>query len=109
LDGVDAEWYYALERDYDMLSWTYFAEFVNLRFGPLIRSNPLGELKELHHTGTMEEYQRQFLMLLCRCDSLSPDHQMNLFTARLGEPMCSDVEMQRPSDLQAAMIFGTCI
>jgi hypothetical protein len=49
------------------------------------------------------------VLLLCRCDSLCPDHQMNLFTAGLGEPMCSDVEMQQPSDLQAAMIFGTCI
>jgi hypothetical protein len=28
---------------------------------------------------------------------------MNLFTAGLGEPMTSDVEMQRPIDLQAAM------
>jgi hypothetical protein len=28
---------------------------------------------------------------------------MNLFTAGLGEPMTSDVEMQRPNDLQAAM------
>jgi hypothetical protein len=28
---------------------------------------------------------------------------MNLFTASLGEPMTSDVEMQRPNDLQAVM------
>jgi hypothetical protein len=28
---------------------------------------------------------------------------MNLFTAELGEPMTSDVEMQRPNDLQAMM------
>jgi hypothetical protein len=28
---------------------------------------------------------------------------MNLFTTGLGEPMTSDVEMQRPNDLQAAM------
>jgi hypothetical protein len=28
---------------------------------------------------------------------------MNLFTAGLDEPMSSDVEMQRPTDLQAAM------
>jgi hypothetical protein len=103
MDGVAAEWYYALERDYGILPWARFAEFVNLRFGPPIRSNPLGELKELHRTGTVEDYQRQFLQLLCRCDGLSPTHQMNLFTTGLGEPMTSDVEMQRPADLQAAM------
>jgi hypothetical protein len=103
MDGIAAEWYYALEREYGLLSWARFTEFVNLCFGPPIRSNPLGELKELHRTGTVEEYQRQFLTLLCRCEGLSPQHQMNLFTAGLGEPMSSDVEMQRPADLQAAM------
>jgi hypothetical protein len=54
MDGVAAEWYYALEREYDMLSWACFAEFINLRFGPPIISNPLSELKELHHTGMVE-------------------------------------------------------
>jgi hypothetical protein len=80
-----------------------FTEFVNLRFGPPIRSNLLRELKELHRTSTVEEYQRQFLTLLCRCEGLSPQHQMNLFIAGLGEPMSSDVEMQRPAALQAAL------
>jgi hypothetical protein len=103
MDGVAAEWYYALERDYGMLPWARFAEFVNLRFGPPIRSNPLGELKELHRTETVEDYQQQFLQLLCCCDGLSPTHQMNLFTAGLGEPMTSDMDMQRSADLQAAM------
>jgi hypothetical protein len=47
MDGVAAEWYYALEREYGMVPWNRFTEFVNLRFGPPLRSNPLGELKEL--------------------------------------------------------------
>jgi hypothetical protein len=94
MDGVAAKWYYALERDYDMVSWTRFAELVNLRFGPLIRFNPLGELKGLHLIDTVEEYQRQFLALMRCCDGLTPEHKMNLFMAGLGEPMCSDVEMQ---------------
>jgi hypothetical protein len=80
-----------------------FTEFVNLRFSPPIRSNLLRELKELHRTSTVEEYQCQFLTLLCRYEGLSPQHQMNLFIAGLGEPMSSDVEMQRPADLQAAL------
>jgi hypothetical protein len=95
MDGAVAEWYYSLEREYGLMSWTRFAEFVNLRFGPSIRSNPLGELKELRRTGSVDEYQRQSLALLCRCDGLSAAHAMNLFTAGLGEPMTLDVEMQR--------------
>ncbi|KAJ1259396.1 hypothetical protein BS78_10G151600 [Paspalum vaginatum] len=81
-----------------MLSWPRFVDYVNLRFGPPIRSNSLGELKDLHRVGTVEEYQRKFLALLCRCERL-------LFTAGLGQPLSSDVEMQRPRtvSLQTAM------
>jgi hypothetical protein len=57
LDGAAAKWYYSLEREYGMLPWTRFAEFVNLRFSPPIRFNPLRELKALQKTGTVEEYQ----------------------------------------------------
>jgi hypothetical protein len=103
MDDVAAEWYYALEHEYGLMSWARFAEFINLRFKPLLRFNPLDELKELRHTNSVEEYQRQFLALLCRCDGLSAVHAMNLFTTGLGEPMTSDVEMQWPEDLQAAM------
>jgi hypothetical protein len=76
---------------------------MNLRSGPPLRSNPLGQLKELRRTGSVDEYQRQFLALLCHCDGLSSVHAMNLFTDGLGEPMTSDVEMQQLADLQFAM------
>jgi hypothetical protein len=64
MDGVAAEWYYALERDYNVLPWTRFTEFVNLRFGSPIRSNPLGNFSSLRNytaQGMVEEYQWQFL------------------------------------------------
>jgi len=70
-----------------------------MRFGPPIRSNALGELKDLRRTGSVEDYQRQFLALLCRCDNLTWQHQVDLFTSGLGQPLCSDVEMQRPTSL----------
>jgi hypothetical protein len=57
MDRVAAKWYNALKRDYNVLLWTYFVEFVNLCFGPLIHSNPLGELKALHRTCMVKEYQ----------------------------------------------------
>jgi hypothetical protein len=58
MDDVAAEWYYALEWDFDNMSWARFVELVNLRFSPPIRSNPLNELKELYRTSTVEDYQR---------------------------------------------------
>lgn len=60
------------ERDEGVLTWSHFADFVNMHFGPPIRNNPLGELAQLRRTGSMEEYQHQFLALLCRADPLSP-------------------------------------
>ncbi|GJN38431.1 hypothetical protein PR202_gb27469 [Eleusine coracana subsp. coracana] len=34
LNGVAAEWYYALERDHGVVSWPCFVALVNLRFSP---------------------------------------------------------------------------
>ena len=47
LEGVAAEWYYALERDHGVLSWARFSDFVNMRFGPPLRTNGMAELKDL--------------------------------------------------------------
>jgi hypothetical protein len=36
------------------ISWSCFAEYANLRFGPPIRSNTLGKIMELQGTGSVE-------------------------------------------------------
>jgi hypothetical protein len=56
LDDTVAEWYYQMERDFGMVPWPRFVDFINLRFGPPIHSNSIGEIKALFRTGTMEEY-----------------------------------------------------
>lgn len=103
LEGAAAQWYYALERDHGVVSWARFADFVNLRFGPPIRANGLAEIKALTRTGSVEDYQRQFLAFLCRCDDLSISQQIDMFTAGLGEPLKTDVELHSPANLQKAM------
>jgi hypothetical protein len=103
MDGVAAEWYYALERDHGILPWTRFMEFMNTRFGPPLRTNGLAELKALYRTSTVEDYQWQFSMLLCRCEDLTFKQQVNFFTAGLREPLRIDVELMNPADLQTAM------
>ncbi|KAM0891817.1 hypothetical protein ACQ4PT_026120 [Festuca glaucescens] len=105
LIGVTTQqWYYQLERDEGILAWARFEEFVNMRFGPPIRSNILGELVSLRRTGSVEEYQRRFLALLCRVQpSLPQSQQVNLFTVGLLKPLRTDVEIQNPTSLQMAM------
>jgi hypothetical protein len=99
LEGVAAEWYYALEGDYGIISWVRFADFMHMGFGLPLQTNGLVELKDLHRTGSVEEYQQQFSLLLCRCDDLTPMQQVNLFTVGLGEPLRTDVELLAPSNL----------
>jgi hypothetical protein len=72
LEGAAAEWYYTFERDYGIVTWPRFEELVNMRFVPPLRTNGLADLKERRRTGTVDEYQRQFLTLLCRCDDMTP-------------------------------------
>lgn len=102
LDGVD-DGYYGLERECSTITWGQFSKFINLQFGPPICTNSLGEIKELVCTGSVEDYQRQFLAHMCPCDDLSVRHQIDLFTAGLGQPLASDVELQKPATLQLAM------
>jgi hypothetical protein len=95
-----------LERDEGEPNWRNFKEYINLRFGPSIRHNPLGELKELIQTGSVEEYQQRFLAILCRADRLQPKMQVQLFTPGLREPIRTDVELQNPASLQMAMALA---
>jgi hypothetical protein len=100
LNGTATEWYYQMERDFGLVPWPWFVEFVNLRFGPPIRSNSVGEIKALVRTGSVEEYSRRFQALLARCDHLSMQTVIDLYTGGLGQLLAHDVELQHPANLQ---------
>jgi hypothetical protein len=51
LESVTVEWYYAIEQDHSVLSWPCFSDFVNLWFGPPLRTNIMAELKDFHRMG----------------------------------------------------------
>lgn len=103
LTGIAQQWYYQQEHDEGILSWSRLVDFVNMCFGPPIRSNPSEELTQLRHTGSVEEYQRRLFALLCRTEPLSLLEQVQLFTAGLGNPLKTDVELQHHASLQTAM------
>jgi len=50
MEGTAQQWYYRLERNRGVPTWPQFVDFVNRRFGPPVRSNPLGELVHLRRT-----------------------------------------------------------
>ena len=49
-------WYFRLERNRGIPTWPDFVDLVSCRFAPPLRSNPLGELAQLHRTGTVEDF-----------------------------------------------------
>ncbi|KAF8658447.1 hypothetical protein HU200_058898 [Digitaria exilis] len=108
MQSAASQWYYHLTKNLGTTpSWAEFVDAVNKRFfGPPVRSNMLGELTQLRRTGTVADYQDQFLKLLARCPDVSERQQIDIFTAGLQLPMSIDVEMQKPESLEDAMAFA---
>lgn len=96
-------WVYQLELEEPNLTWGVFKEYCTLRFGPPIKSNPLGELINLKQTSSVEEYQRNFQNRLARASSVRIDQQVDMFTTGLVDSIRLDVEMHNPYNLVQAM------
>uniref|UniRef100_A0A0V0HJV6 Putative ovule protein n=1 Tax=Solanum chacoense TaxID=4108 RepID=A0A0V0HJV6_SOLCH len=60
LEGNAQLWFLQLETDLPQLSWDDFKRHCNLRFGPPIRSQKLGELAKLRQIGSVADYQKTF-------------------------------------------------
>jgi hypothetical protein len=103
LQGSAQQWYMRLERDEGTPGWRRFCELLDLRFGPPLRANPLGELAACRRTGSVAEYQERFLALLTRAGPLTEDQQIQLFVAGLQEPLSIDIQLQGPHSLETAM------
>jgi hypothetical protein len=72
-----------LQRDEGTPTWRRFSELLDMRFGPPIRSNPLGELAACCRTSSVADYQERFLALLMRAGPLTESQQVQLFIAGL--------------------------
>jgi hypothetical protein len=83
LKGAASQWYFRLEKNQGELSWPDFVDGVNKRFNPPTRSNPLGELMHLRCSGTVDEFQENFLTLLARYDNINEKQQIAIFSAGL--------------------------
>jgi hypothetical protein len=103
MDGVAQLWYDQLLEDEGTPSWGRFKEFLNLRFGPPLRSAPLFELSECRRTSTVEEYSDRFQALLPRVGHLDESQRVQLYTGGLLPPLSQAVRIHHPDSLAAAM------
>lgn len=96
LEGGAQMWYLQVQSEKGTPSWRRFSELLNLRYGPPIRPNHLGELMACKRTGTVAEYQDRFEALLPRVGPLTDAQKVQAFTAGLQPSLSLDVEMHNP-------------
>ena len=103
LEGGAQLWYMQVQRDEGTPPWRRFTELLNFRFGPPLRSNPLGELMACKRTASVVDFQERFEALLPRAGYLSEAQKVQIFTAGLQPPLSLDVEIHNPQSLAIAM------
>ncbi|XP_037493403.1 uncharacterized protein LOC119370090 [Jatropha curcas] len=103
-------WYMQLLDDIPNPSWAEFFSpnvnlrfWGNLRFGPPIRSNKLGELAKLKQTRSIADYQNQFETLVSRAGTLTQHQKVQLYLSDLQDSIAVEVELHHPTDLVNAM------
>lgn len=84
-------------------TWEELKQQCNLRFGPPVRSNKLGELAKLKQVGSVADYQTQFEILVPRAGKLTKDQKIQLYISGLKDHIAVEVELHQPTDLATAM------
>ncbi|XP_043813100.1 uncharacterized protein LOC122723753 [Manihot esculenta] len=103
LIGVAQPWFMQFLDDYPDPMWAEFKDQCNLRFGPTVQSNKLGELATLNQTGSVADYQNRFEILIARAGSLTRMQKIQLYISGLQEYIAAEVEIHNPTDLAIAM------
>ncbi|CAH2047864.1 unnamed protein product [Thlaspi arvense] len=88
------------------LSWTESKRICKSCFGKADSVNPVGELSNLRHTGTVDEYCNQFEECLGRQRRLTGDQQLWQFCAGLTDSLRKEVEYLRPETIFAVMEYA---
>ncbi|CAA7028745.1 unnamed protein product [Microthlaspi erraticum] len=88
------------------LSWVEFKRICKSRFGKADSVNPVGELSNLRHTGTVNEYCKQFEICLGRQTRLTGEQQLWQFCAGLTDSLRKEVQYLRPETIFAAMEYA---
>ncbi|KAJ1283624.1 hypothetical protein BS78_03G142700 [Paspalum vaginatum] len=106
MTGPAQLWYLRLELNSGVPPWRSFVRMVQNRFGPPMTDTPLGALKLLQRTSTVEDYCEKFMALACRDAELSEQQQIQLFIAGLRNPLQIDVSIRRPHSLNEAITLA---
>lgn len=104
LEGEAESWYSGFVHEGQDLSWDSFIEEIIARFSPETHVNPIGELKKLQQTGTVDEYRKQFEELkdwaLARNPTLNEEFFMDCFLGGLREEIQLGIQELKAASLK---------
>ncbi|KAH0738993.1 hypothetical protein KY290_037698 [Solanum tuberosum] len=100
LEGNTHLWFLQLETTLLQLSWDDFKHHCNLHFGPPIRSQKLGKLRQI---GSVADYQETFEQLILRAGTLTQSQKIKLYISGLTDYIAIKVELHNPLYLATTM------
>jgi hypothetical protein len=106
MTGAAQHWYYMLERDGDVISWSHFKALCQQRFGPAMGFNHLADLARIPFRSSVSDYMELFQARLAHAGYLTPEQQARLFSGGLPDSIRIDMELQAPQDLQRAVALA---
>jgi hypothetical protein len=72
---------------YASLSWNHFVQLIQIWFGLPLTDSPIGELALLRREGSVDDFCVRFMV-------------------GLGQPLCTDVALQKPATLDDAVMYA---
>jgi hypothetical protein len=85
----------------------HMAHESSLCFRPKIPNIELAAIKNFRQASSVDDYEEQFLMLVCRCEGLTEAHHVELFVAGLHKSIRTDVKLMYPTVLEDGMDMPT--
>ncbi|GJU08264.1 ribonuclease H-like domain-containing protein [Tanacetum coccineum] len=109
LEGVAAEWFRWMSRNGLITTWDRFVESVKNRFGPSKYEDPQGTLLKLLQLGTIEDYQREFEMLMNRVTGILDSLLISFYISGLKLHLQRELLASKPLTLGYVFLLARMI
>ena len=83
------------------LFWVEYVKALNIRFGTSVYEDPMADLMNLKHTGTLQSYMEDFDVVLSKV-SLPEEYAISCFISGLKMELQGLVRIFNPKSLQQA-------
>ncbi|KAD4177974.1 hypothetical protein E3N88_26565 [Mikania micrantha] len=109
LEGPALEWHqgYVMSqnRNVEDISWDEYSRSAITRFSERLAEDPMEELKNLHQTGSLSDYTKEFDTLLNRV-KLSDEYAASLYVGGLKPEICCLVKIFKPKTMRDAIAMA---